>query len=140
MTAPAIWPVDQTILGDGGDCYRCCIASILGVDAEQVPHILEFHSNEDVERHWFNITVDLARENWRLRVYLCDGENAHAVPADVATIIGGDGPRGRSHAVVGIGTEMVHDPHPSRAGLTRVTDFMWFRPLPDGVRIPEGRA
>lgn len=30
------------------------------------------------------------------------------------------------HAVVGFAGEMVHDPHPSRAGLQTVEEFWWF--------------
>jgi len=38
-------------------------------------------------------------------------------------ILGGPGPRGFGHSVVGLNGEMVHDPHPSREGILSVEDY-----------------
>jgi hypothetical protein len=53
-------------------------------------------------------------------------------------ILGGQSPRG-SHAVVARGDEVVHDPHPSRAGLLRREDATVLIPLDParaGRRLP----
>lgn len=39
-------------------------------------------------------------------------------------ILGGFSPRGRGHVVVAYGGYIVHDPHPSRAGLVSADAFM----------------
>ena len=42
-------PIDQTIVSRGdGDCTRACVASILDLTIEQVPHFLRFKDT------WFN--------------------------------------------------------------------------------------
>lgn len=113
-------PVDQTTFGRvEGNCFSACVASILELDIEQVP--------------WFMGSKDW----WPGFTQWCDAVGAEAMylgmcaPDEVPRgyAIGG-GPTDRTltldtlHAVVLLDGVQVHDPHPSRAMLLEVTDYI----------------
>jgi hypothetical protein len=122
-------PVNQKVISQGkGDCWRCCIASILELNADDVPNFVgdSDHSKgiiaEDLARKWlaerglFILEIYLHNDlkwycalNWtHLRNVYC----IMSVPSQKFP--------GGSHAVVGQfvkdkqGTELrvVHDPNP----------------------------
>lgn len=123
----------QTFLsehGQIGDCWRCCIAAVIGMDAELVPHFLLMrggghnpYCDEDTQE-WLNekgyafIRV-MGKNNIRY-----DGFYESKIPLPLISA----GPTERSkgmgkhHAVVTIDNEVVYDPHPSEAGLTAITE------------------
>lgn len=126
-------PVDQTIFGDGsdgqphGDCFRACVASILELLIGDVPHFVEDGSKPG--KHWiFELAAWL-----RLR-----GLAYIEAPADAPSIYGmlhvakvhyiamGPAARGFGHATVELDGDLVHDPHPSRAGLLKPERFGFF--------------
>lgn len=47
-------PVYQTIIGKDGNCWTACIATLLGVNIEAVPHFLKLHGPTAVKetRQW----------------------------------------------------------------------------------------
>ncbi len=105
-------PTQQTILGDNGDCFRACVASILELPIADVPHFCvappdwwERFGQWLMERGYCAVEVRLPAE--------------FAVPADIWCIMSGCSPRGRMHSVVGrfkYGAkcaELAYDPHPS---------------------------
>lgn len=108
---------DQEILvgdpsGRPGDCLRACVATLLQLPPARVPHLAEFDD-------WLSGLLAF-REG--LSHF---GLQAGYWPPDMTTelpwVIGiGPSPRGVTHAVVLSATDgtLVHDPHPSRAGLT----------------------
>lgn len=109
-----------------GDCYRATLATLLGVDTEQVPHFL--HDNCDALT--FNTRVNDYLAQFRL-VYM--SFNAWDIPQwkkdagisiPIYHEIADDSPRfsGTGHAVVGKDGEVFHDPHPTKLGLPKVTD------------------
>lgn len=120
----------QTFLRDDargikGDCWRCCIAALLQVPAETVPHFLK-DSPDDMygaTQKWlnerglwlFNIPVGGI---WHPGLY-----SEHDAPPIISC-----GPTPRStamhmtHAVITVNRKMVYDPHPDNNGLTAVTD------------------
>ena len=109
-------PVDMTQFhGPGvmGDCMRACVASIIGVDPLVLPPPLPTES--------LVLELDRALRVWgRALVWLAwDGSY---IPDGVLHLMGGPGPRGVGHCVVAAGGELVHDPHPSRAGLSGPPD------------------
>lgn len=121
-------PVDQIHFGsnlDGdervaGDCWRACIASILDLPAEQVPHFVQEHGGFF---HTETVRWLAARGLKGAFTYDVRPEHGHVVAM-------GRSPRGDwSHAVVALVTapgewDMVHDPHPSRDFLRgRVEEF-----------------
>lgn len=66
----------------------------------------------------------------------------HVQPAyDCIYIANGMSPRGLYHSIVAQGGEMIHDPHPSRAGIERVKDAYLFLALdPARCRIRAAAA
>ncbi len=116
----------QTILHDPsngkyGDCQRAAIASILSLDVQQVPHFLDGDPSSEV----FNA---------RLREFLAPrGLSLFAIPFDtdidsvlrsvggmnpgVPYMLVGESPRGVNHVVICQDDAVIHDPHPSNAGL-----------------------
>ena len=110
--------VDQQLLcenGDVGDCLRACVASILDLDPEAVPHFVTKH-------HWFQALRSFGKQR-QLEIFsILDPQ---LVPANQYTIATGSSPRNpeRDHSVVWYQGKVFHDPHPSRAGLGREPDY-----------------
>lgn len=113
-------PVDQTTFGHpGGNCFSACVASLLEKPIDTVPY---FMADPDTWGQKF--------EEWlALRgfypIYALD--NGEWTPAGLC-ILGGQSSRG-SHACVGRGRILLHDPHPSREGLITLEDFTMFVPF-----------
>jgi len=112
-------PIDQEWLTGNpdkvpGDCVRACVASILELDRDLVPHFVR-----DQNSHWGS-----ALDDW------CDARGIELVhfegqrAFDFPMMWTGTSPRNSSmrHAVVGFGATLMHDPHPSRAGLVGPAD------------------
>jgi hypothetical protein len=123
--------------GEIGDCWPCCIAAVLRVPREDVPHFLA----EDPT----GVAMDCDTQGWLYRKHSCllvhvsgqslefprwSNQNIPVLPV----ITCGPSPRsqklGAHHAVVYVGHEMVYDPHPSRAGLTYIADQYIIVPVP----------
>ena len=117
-------PVDQEFthrpeIGQHGDCQRAVIASLLELPITEVPHFLQDAAGDAVlyyealqafcRRHGFAYLTIPARSG--AAFFGDDGDIYHE--------ISGPSPRGNGvyHAVVGCNGQVVHDPHPSRAGL-----------------------
>jgi len=112
-------PVDQTTFGHpGGNCFSACVASLLEIQIGEVPYLME-------DRDWFQGFIEWLRPRglWAVTFSVANGWRP-----DGYVILGGQSPRG-SHAVVGLGLEVVHDPHPSRAGLTVIEDATIIIPI-----------
>lgn len=117
-------PVDQEFLHDPrtgsiGDCFRACIASVLEVPVAAVPHFALLGSR------WGQVADAylgaLGRElEW------AQGEP----PDDVWAIVTVRSPRDADlkHSVIYRGKELVHDPHPSRAGGAPVGEYFYLSP------------
>lgn len=100
-------PVDQSTFGvPTGNCLSACIASLLNLPIEEVPHFGDVGQYEALTawlapRGMYPVCFPIAAED--------------AGPSGLH-LVGGQSARG-SHVVIGRGSIMVHDPHPSRAGL-----------------------
>ena len=118
--------------GQLGDCWRCCVAAILGVPAQSVPHFLELSekdrsgpSMQSRTQDWLN-----KRGYWLVNVpgpiYFPRSWKLGHDELPPALISTGPTPRskamGQHHAVITINDAVVYDPHPSEVGLTAVTD------------------
>lgn len=129
----------QTIFRDdtanvAGDCWRCCIAAVLGRPASAVPHFLqECRANGDGD-------MDLATQRWlKQEGYFMLHARGLSFPGDwtvdlqVPVIVCGPTRRsklmGDNHAVIYIGREMVYDPHPDNFGILAITDQYLIAPL-----------
>ena len=119
-------PVDMTVLHDPptkiGDCFRCCIASILELPANKVPHFcgLDPWTDQPDER-WRNHLLAFLEP---MGLYYFEiAFSAEILPEwskhlELHHTISGISPRKVRHACVGFGGAVVHDPHPSRAGIS----------------------
>lgn len=113
-------PVEQTIPFEegaivSGNCLAAAVASIYELPIEAVPHFAQFDSKWGaalalyVESRGFALT--------KLHTAPIGGE---------ITLAFGKSPRGAfSHAVVWQNDAVLHDPHPSKAGLDGYPDEFW---------------
>lgn len=107
--------------GAVGDCWRACIASVIGCPTAEVPHFVRDHGAE-----WFEATNAWLAERFGETVVYAPVETW---PPDLSTrrpyvILNGGSPRGEfAHCVVADAAtgDIVHDPHPSRDGITCIT-------------------
>lgn len=130
--------VDQTIFVTDpvrkGNCYAACLASFLGCDLHEVPHVVEMGialGGEDDKAAWWAMALGFmfARGYWPERIpTLADAEPGELV------FVGGPSPRGVAHQTLYRDGELWHDPHPSRAGLLSIEedDLVVWRPCPAG--------
>lgn len=121
-------PVDQTRFGyPGGNCFAACMASVFEIPLEATPDLAEQDWSNDSK--WWQLWIDwLAERNCAL--LLTKPGEGWPHPKGYA-LAGGKSPRGDfDHSVVVLDGKLVHDPHPSRAGVVGpFTDFTLFYPL-----------
>lgn len=107
-------PVDQEYLSGNdknipGDCVRACVASILELPREKVPHFVQIG-----DTWWLH-----EFEDWLIERRIALMVLSHQT-FEFPTIVVGDSPRDPqkiSHAVIEQSGKIIHDPHPSRDGL-----------------------
>lgn len=113
--------VTQSILhgdpsGRPGDCLRAATASLLELPLADVPHFVE---HED----WLERFADFCAEHGYRPLQRCPD-------ADVAYgMAWGPSERGVRHAVCWVDGAIAWDPHPTRAGLLKVTELIAFEPV-----------
>lgn len=122
-------PITQSKLHNpprsNGNCLAAALASILEISLEDVP---EFENMSDGE--WY----PRLRKWLRLLGYhlLCWEEEIYPPTFFIAH---GPSPRGDwEHSVVYKGRRMVHDPHPSREGLEKITSVWALLPIDPAIR------
>lgn len=118
-------PVDQTKFGSpDGNCFQASVASILELPLEEVP---DFDGDD-----WYEKFTEWLKPRGFYPLTFKMGE--WKPPPDAYTIFGGKSPRGDwLHAVVGIGGEVAHDPHPDRTGLLTLDDATLLIPFDPAV-------
>lgn len=114
-----------------GDCWKCCIASILELDYDDVPHFVQLEDDGDVDS-WWNATQAFLRLRGCVlaRFGLWGGEApmllfgskqiryhfsapGHWIAGVVSPRMTPEG-ENLSHAVVMSGSQVAWDPHPYR--------------------------
>lgn len=99
-------PVDER-----GDCFRTCVANLLGLPLDDVPNFVAMDDPWNVHSAaWFN-------ERGLGYLTFPGDPGQYEMYRNVVLIVGGKGPRGHNHAVLWKGGKLFHDPHPSDAGL-----------------------
>lgn len=121
--------IDQTIFvddpeGRSGNCLQAALASLFGLDLNDVPHFVQL--SDDGLGEWTELlSMWLDARGWRWE----SKPNSAIVPPKPCLLIG-TSPRSRneSHAVMWTGSENF-DPHPSRDGLYSLRCVMTFTPV-----------
>lgn len=141
-------PVDQTIFGGDnpdpfkrGNCMQAAFASLLEVPLADVPHFVAYDNWQEVRDDWLAV-----RGLWALVACVEMMRGLHwPRHLDALVLVSGPSPRGPwSHVCVGKlalkGGEwqasVVHDPHPSRAGLVSISYWQFMLPLNPARRVP----
>lgn len=117
-------PIDQTKFGvPEGNCFAACVASLLRlpIDAiELLPH----------DGTWFDAFTRWLRPRGLYPIIVGYGDEW--TPSGFY-ILSGQSPRGDFlHSVVAKGRSIVHDPHPSRAGILTRQDCIILAPIDMG--------
>ena len=111
-------PVDQTRFDAKqkpfGNCFASCVASILEMPLDDV---LDDSMIDDGSHWWLSWQWWLEKLGYGL-VHLQGSPPGWFFPIKGYSIMSGKSPRGNfDHSVVALDGKMVHDPHPSRAGI-----------------------
>lgn len=126
--------VDQTILaGDPkrqGNCVSACVATYLGVPLATVPHFVEYDGatvdgTPGGTGWWWLLIGYMAGRRGLWPVELDDVDDGR--PGELL-FAAGPSERGVLHQVLYRDGVLWHDPHPSRAGLLKVTEVLAWRP------------
>ena len=123
--------IDQTRTKDThpdvrGDCTRAAIASLFALPLDAVP---DFNADDPVD---FYESIEAFFLSLGYELYRVDRD----VAFDALHLASGPAARGVSHSVVRRGTKVVHDPHPSRAGLLSVEFVVVPIPLDPSALLP----
>jgi hypothetical protein len=117
-------PVDQTTFGEEkGNCFSACVASILEISIEEVPFFMGPGAWWPRFQEWLE-----KRDYYPLSWSVPEKDQKNMAPYGVH-ILSGKSPRDiqypeYSHAVVACGSEIIHDPHPSRDGIESFDTFI----------------
>lgn len=122
-----------------GNCWACCVATMLNIPVECVPRVLQ--EGDDMEVVWEEYRRYLA--GWGFRPVILNFEALteeqralwwEHIGSDTMTHIVGTSPRGNwRHGVVYLGRELYHDPHPSGEGVLKVLEVELWVPLDPAV-------
>jgi len=107
-------PVDQRT---DTDCLRACVASLLTVPYYDIPNF------DILPGQW--LRFDRFMELQSVRPVAIPAEK-FCVPYNAYYLMQGISPRDIRHSVIGLNGKMVHDPHPSRAGLETIEQYIIF--------------
>lgn len=103
-----------------------CIASLLELPIEAVPYFMGDDVEEPASEWWARLNTWLAPFGfYALNFRVGTGADAYYPPG--LYIAAGPSPRaglpeGAMHAVVARGRDILHDPHPSRAGIPEIAE------------------
>lgn len=104
-----------------GDCHRTAIATVLGIDRDDVPHFgdgdppaEEFFRREAEFLKRFNLRTVVVPFGDKLQNVLDFAQHANG---DTPYLLGGTSKTGVHHTVVGRGNAIAHDPSTTDAGI-----------------------
>jgi hypothetical protein len=113
-------------------CYAACLATILGVPLDEVPHPSAW---ELMQNHWHeyaNRVHQWLQQRGYFRVWI----PKFWEPAGLS-VVHGTSPRAIGHCVVACDGRMVHDPYPSGGGLTEIEGYEVLIPRAELALSPE---
>ena len=118
---------DQTLfynkeLNQRGDCLRACIATLLDIKPETLPHSTHFSDYIEVEEIYWNYTGFMCVDS------LDKIQDEEGI--DGLFMAYGESSRGCYHAVIiNKQGEIVHDPHPSKEGIKDIQGIWIIEPM-----------
>lgn len=126
-------PVMQTIFRSEheqpGNCVQACVASLLELPLEAVPHFFKDADESNYHKGWFLF------DEWfgQFGIYPrhVDLSSSTGCAWDFPHLAAGPSPRGIEHQVIRKGFEIIHDPHPDGGGVDpvrEVTDLIVMDP------------
>lgn len=101
---------------DDGQCLNACLASLVGVPFEEAPRVHRHEESTAAVRPYLQrVRRFLAGHGYAIIGF----KDKPEVYAGAPYIACGDSPRAGEgmHAVIKVGKRVVHDPHPSGAGI-----------------------
>lgn len=98
---------------------NAALASILEIDLEDIPHFENMEENK-----WYLALIDWLKS---VGFSLITWDQEVSLPGYY--IANGLSPRGFEHSVIYRHDKMVHDPHPSKAGLNKITSVWALLPF-----------
>lgn len=129
-----------------GNCWAAAIASILGLPLSEVPNFEVWYEWND--GLWWYLTLrflikkgflieqadqyrvfHLKQEEWADTEYVEDYNILKESLKGKYYLLSGNSPRGFKHVTIWKEGIMVHDPHPTRDGITTLDTFEHIRPL-----------
>lgn len=126
--------------GTVGNCYQAALASLLGMNIDDVPHFYE-DAKSDKPEHDFETAVEEWIDNWlhdrglmRIELMMSGGTVSEAlaillvmVPVTYPILLSGLAPNGMPHVVIAQGGSIVWDPAIGDGGLKGpFKDGAWF--------------
>lgn len=125
-------PVTQTYFYGGnedgvtrGNCWQACLASILDLPLDDVPHFVDIDARGG--ENWFHSTINWL---WKRGLAMYTPETH---PENMYYLVTGKSPRGDFyHVVVYRNGELVHDPHPDRTGVLTEEHFTYIESHKNG--------
>jgi len=134
-------PVDQHVTGPRGSCMAACLASLLELPIQAVPHEAFLRQPGDTGRFQWAERLDAWLSQFGLYALHFMADPRSAIFPGCYHIITGISLRGRPHACVGWGPEVVHDPHPDKTGLSEIDGFVLLVPTwSRGSNNPEANS
>jgi hypothetical protein len=126
-------PVSQTKLAtaDGihpGNCFAAALASLLDLPLWMVPPFEDMFGR--TRGDWFERVEVWLERFFTLELVRSDGHQRERLPAFY--IASGVSPRGLRHSVIYSNGVLVHDPHPSGAGIAEVEWTWHLKPITRG--------
>ena len=120
-------PVDQDRFGRGeGNCWAAAVATLTGLPLALLTTELGHGEGLDEPEHWYDRAQRVLRAHgWELAYDTSEAPAGYAIYSGVS-------PRGLRHSTVGCDGRIVHDPHPSRAGLSSVDGYFTLTPITSG--------
>lgn len=127
-----LFPTEENALR--GNCFAACLASLLELPLEDVPHVMEHGDWRERTNAWLAGRFGLGA----VEVHLETQEALlYSLPPGMLVIVSGRTKRHptRLHGVIartlpgGAQWEYLHDPHPGGDYLTTATHLMWLAPL-----------
>lgn len=125
-----------------GDCYRTCVACLLDLQPEDVPHVVQ--SMDDGEACTARMNEWLAGRGLKFIPMGWPSDQmamedallvASAFSPGTAFLFSGTSPRGTDHVTIARDGEIVHDPHPDGGNLVGPMGDGWWHIEFLGARV-----